>query len=360
MQMINQTFSSNTQDRHAGETASLPEEFRAALRDHALAPLWDFLKGALPHGRPAGVTRPHRWRYADVRPLLLEAGRLVPVAQAERRVIVLSDPGRGPNAMSATGTLYAGIQLLLPGETAPTHRHSPSAARVVIEGCGGFTVVNGQRCEMERGDIILTPGGQWHDHGHDGEGPVTWLDVLDLPVFTAAESAYAEGGHDGCNAEDPLMTLTSELLRQGLRPPQAWRRENRYPMLRYPWQTARAALERLAAATGQACAELAYVNPETGQDCLPILGFTAMMIGPDQHWQAVPTSASTVFHVVEGSGESRVDDHVFDWSAGDTFSATTFARVSHGATPGQRAFLIRVDDAPLQKKLGFFQERQLA
>ncbi|EHP41088.1 gentisate 1,2-dioxygenase [Cupriavidus basilensis OR16] len=338
----------------------LPAEFRAVLRERALAPLWDFLKGVLPHGRPAGVTRPHRWRYADVRPLLLDAGRLVPVEKAERRVLVLSDPGRGADAMSATGTLYAGIQLLLPGETAPTHRHSPSAARIVIEGRGGFTVVNGHRCEMEAGDVILTPGGQWHDHGHDGTEPVTWLDVLDLPVFTAAESAYAEAGIPGCNDEDPLMTLTSDFQRQGFRPAVACRRANPYPMLRYPWRAARAALLRLADVAGQdEGAALEYVNPETGDSCLPMLGFTAMMLAPGQAWQAPLNSASAVFHVIEGNGESQVDDHTFDWMAGDTFSATTFARISHRCAEGGRpAFLIRVDDTPLQRKLGFYQERQ--
>lgn len=344
---------------HDAEANPLSTEFRSALRARALAPLWDFLKGALPHGRPAGVTQPHRWRYADVRPLLLDAGRLVPVEKAERRVLVLSDPGRGADAMSATGTIYAGIQLLLPGETAPTHRHSPSAARIVIEGRGGFTVVNGERCDMEAGDVILTPGGQWHDHGHDGTEPVTWLDVLDLPVFTAAESAYAEKGYAGCNGKDPLVALTTDFLRQGFRPAAAYRRPNPYPMLRYAWREAKAALLRLARAAGDGWGvSLEYVNPETGDSCLPMLGFTALMLVPGQTWVAPRNSASAVFHVIEGSGETEVDGHIFDWAAGDTFSATTFARIGHRCAPGERpAFLIRVDDAPLQRKLGFYQER---
>src|SRR5690242_13836720 len=152
----------------------LDDSFRAALRAHALSPLWEQLGAAIPNGRPAARTIPHCWRYAELRPLLLEAGRTVPVQTAERRVLVLGDPGRGETVLQATGTVYAGIQLLLPGERAPTHRHTPSAARVVIEGRGGTTTVGGRRCPMERGDLILTPSGEWHDHEHAGDTPVTW------------------------------------------------------------------------------------------------------------------------------------------------------------------------------------------
>src|SRR5262245_21985177 len=115
------------------EQIPLDEAFRANIRAHALAPLWELLRAAIPVGRPAARTSAHCWRYAAIRPLLLEAASKVPVEKAERRVLVLSDPGRGSDALQATGTLYAGIQILLPGEQAPTHRHTPSAARILIE-----------------------------------------------------------------------------------------------------------------------------------------------------------------------------------------------------------------------------------
>lgn len=341
---------------------TLPVPYRASLREHALAPLWDFLKAALPHGRPPAPTRPHCWRYSEVRPLLLEAGRLVPVEKAERRVLVLSDPGRGPDAMQATGTIYAGIQLILPGETAPTHRHTPSAARIVIEGDGGYTVVNGHKCAMERGDVILTPSGQWHDHGHEGTQPVTWLDVLDLPLFTAAEASYAEPGGPGSNTEDALVSLGSELRRLGLAPAAKHRRRNEYPILRFPWRATRDALLRLRGALepGEAV-ELDYINPETGESCLPIMGFTAMLLPPGRARLSPLRSSSALFHVVEGTGRSRVDGASFAWEPGDTFSAASFARIEHEAAKGDKpAFLIRIDDEPMQRKLGFFAERPAA
>lgn len=71
----------------------------------------------------------------------------------------------------------------MPHETAPAHRHTAFAMRFVIEGSGGFTAVHGRRVPMQRGDVILTPTWNWHDHGNGGAQPMIWLDGLDLPNF---------------------------------------------------------------------------------------------------------------------------------------------------------------------------------
>jgi gentisate 1,2-dioxygenase len=55
--------------------------------------------------------------------------------------------------------------------------------RYIIEGQGGFTAVHGKRIQMQKGDVILTPTWNYHDHGKDGSGPMIWLDGLDLPNF---------------------------------------------------------------------------------------------------------------------------------------------------------------------------------
>ncbi len=120
------------------------------------------MRNVLPHGRPQPQTRAGYWKYQAIRPLLIRAGELTPVEKAERRVLVLSDPGgRGAGgAMQATASIYLGLQLLLPGETAPAHVHTPSAVRIVVEGKGGYTVVDGEKLPMEEGDLVLTPGGR--------------------------------------------------------------------------------------------------------------------------------------------------------------------------------------------------------
>jgi gentisate 1,2-dioxygenase len=341
-----------------GTLEELPQDYRDAMGRAGVAPLWPQMRNALPHNAPVPVTRSHLWRYADVRPLVLRAGDLTPVEKAERRVLFLADPGRGAGAMQATSTIYVGLQLLLPGETAPAHKHTPSAARIVVEGEGAYTVVDGEKLPMKAGDLILTPGGCWHDHGHSGTEPVIWLDALDLPLFVYLEGSYA--------IEAPLQTPRnrpdpSEVEYQvaGLVPP---RRRDRvvpsaYPMMRYQWARTEAALRRLAEHYGDEAVELDYVNPETGQGCLPTLGFTAMMLRPGEAARPPLRSASAVFHVVSGQGVSTVNGQRHEWKAKDTFSAPVFAEIEHRAAGAAPAFLVRIHDAPLQEKLGYYEER---
>lgn len=343
-----------------GTLEELPSGYRAQLTASHLAPLWPLMREVLPHGRPLAATRAHLWPFARVRPLLLRAGELTPVEKAERRVLVLCDPGRGAGAMQATSTIYLGMQLLLPGEIAPAHRHTPSAARIVVEGEGAYTVVAGEKCRMQSGDVVLTPGGLWHEHAHEGTRPVIWLDALDLPLFVYLEGSYAEAGA----ATSPATRVESamaEYSEAGLVPSRSSTRgAGSYPMLRYPWERTARALAALEAvsAPGQPL-ELDYVNPETGASCLPTLGFTAMHLRPGETQLAPLRSSSAAFHVVHGQGRSWVDGHEFVWGTSDTFSAPPFARIEHRAE-GVPAALIQIHDRPLQERLGFYEERQLA
>jgi gentisate 1,2-dioxygenase len=339
-----------------GTLEELPEAYREAMTRAGVAPLWPQMRVALPHDAPRPVTRSHLWRYPDVRPLVLEAGRLTPVEKAERRVLYLVDPGRGAGAMQATSTIYAGLQLLLPGETAPAHKHTPSAARILVEGEGAYTVVDGEKLPMHPGDLVLTPGGTWHDHGHDGNEPVIWLDALDLPLFVYLEGSYAVEAplQKPRNRPDPSEV---EYRSAGLLPP---RRRDRpapaYPMMRYPWTRTQAALRQLAA-HAEGAVELDYVNPETGEACLPTMGFTAMMLEAGRTERPPLRSASAVFHVVAGEGQSMVDGARHAWGPKDTFSAPPFAAIEHAARGNGPAFLVRIHDQPLQERLGYYEER---
>lgn len=338
-----------------GTLDELPEEYRAAMTAAGVAPLWPMMRNVLPHGAPAPVSRPGYWAFEQLRPLLLRAGELTPVEKAERRVLVLSDPGRGVGAMQATSTIYLGMQLLLPGESAPAHRHTPSAVRVIVEGQGGYTVVDGERLPMEQGDLVLTPGGEWHDHGHDGAEPVIWLDVLDLPLFVYLEGSYAIEGELQAQRNRPDASAV-EYLSAGLAPSRRpGEGPRRYPMMRYPWEGTEAALRQMAAYGGDEVAELDYINPETGGDILPALGFTAMMLKGGQVHAPPLRSSSCAFHVVKGRGRTSVNGEVFDWGPKDTFTAPVFAEVTHEAT--EESFLIRTHDRPLQDKLGYYEER---
>lgn len=337
-----------------GTLEELPEEYRNDMAAAGVAPLWPMMRNVLPHDAPRPVTRPGHWSYKALRPLLLKAGELTPVEKAERRVLVLSDPGRGTGAMQATSSIYLGMQLLLPGETAPAHVHTPSAVRIVVEGTGGFTVVDGERLPMEEGDLVLTPGGEWHDHGHDGDDPVVWLDALDLPLFVYLEGSYAVEGPLQAQRNRPDASQV-EYLSSGLAPSRSAGQARRYPMMRYPWTRTEAALREMAAFASDGLAELDYVNPETGADVLPTMGFTAMFLAKGQVAEPPLRSSSAAFHVVKGQGRTTVGDQVIDWTAKDTFTAPVFAPIRHEAT--EDAFVVRVHDRPLQEKLGYYEER---
>lgn len=340
-----------------GTLEELPQSYRDDMRKVAVQPLWPQMRNVLPHGQPNPVTRPHNWKFRDVRPLLLKAGELTPVEKAERRVLILSDPGRGETAMQATATIYVGLQLLLPGERAPSHRHTPSAARIMVEGEGAYTVVDGERLPMHEGDLVLTPGGAWHDHGHDGTEPVIWLDALDLPVFVQLEGSYAEEG-DFLTQRNRPDASQLEYAAAGLLPT---KRKDATPevepkMMRYPWSRSEEALRALAehSDAGEAV-ELDYVNPETGESCLKVLGFTATMLRPGAVIRPRKRSSSAVFHVIKGSGRTTINGETVEWSKKDTFSAPVFAEIDHEVD--EEAFLIRVHDAPMQEKLGYYEER---
>ncbi len=338
-----------------GTLADLPGDYLDDLRRAGVAPLWPMMRNVLPHGAPRPITRPGYWSYPALRPLLLRAGELTPVEKAERRVLVLSDPGRGVGAMQATASIYLGLQLLLPGETAPAHRHTPAAARIVVEGTGGYTVVEGEKLPMLDGDLVLTPGGEWHDHGHEGTEPVVWLDALDLPLFVYLEGSYAEEG--------PLQAQRNradasavEYAAAGLVPSRRHPvRAPRFPMMRFPWERTEAALRQIAALGESWVAEVDFVNPETGQDVLPTMGFTAMMLAMGQTEAPPLRSTSAAFHVVKGSGRTEIDGQVIQWGPKDTFTAPVFAALTHHAD--EETFLIRIHDRPLQERLGYYEER---
>jgi gentisate 1,2-dioxygenase len=339
-----------------GTLEELPQIFRDQLEAAGVSPLWPMMRSVLPHDVPQVATKPGHWRYKDIRPLLLRASALTPVDKAERRVLVLNGPGRGKGAMLVTSSIYVGLQLLLPGEKAPSHRHTPNAARIVIEGEGAYTIVNGEKCQMSAGDLILTPGGHSHEHGHDGTDPVIWLDALDLPLFVYLEGSYSVEGEPQSPHHRPDSSQV-EFLCPGLIPTRKFGEcRNPHPMLRYRWKNVRSALIELARYRTEH-PELSYINPETGEPCLPTLGFTAVMLNPGVPLRAPIRSASAVFHVIEGQGRSVVNGQEVTWSTQDTFSAPVFATVDHETLGREPSFLIRIDDAPLQRKLGFYEER---
>ena len=340
-----------------GRLEDLPQDYRDELSAHNLVPLWPSLRAVLPPHVPARKTQPTHWPYAKLRELLLKAGELTPIEKAERRVLVLANPGHGLEKMQASAAMYLGMQLLLPGELAPAHKHTPNAIRMVVEGEGAWTLVNGEKCPMSRGDLILTPTGLWHEHGHDGDKPVIWLDVLDLPVVYYIEASYHE--------EVPSQSVVpgqgaKAYARGGVVPTTVFQRSDKaYPMLRYPWADAKAALLSLGEDQPELEAvQVTYVNPETGKDPENILGFYALMLRPGQTLRLPARSPAQVLHQIEGSADVQIEGSAFTLAEADTCAVpgyTACTLTNRSAT--EPAFIFVADESPLHRKLGVYENR---
>ncbi len=342
-----------------GRLEDLPAAYREELTRNHLVPLWPSIRTLLPPGVPTRSTRPVHWSYLQLRPLLVQAGELTPIEKAERRVLVLANPGHGLENMKVSPAIYLGMQLLLPGEWAPAHRHTPSAVRMVVEGEGAWTTVEGERCPMQRGDLILTPSGLWHEHGHDGQRPVVWLDVLDLPIIYYAETSYViEGERQEFRPGNGEQGYT----RGGLLPSPGFQRNNRaFPMLRYPWAEARFALQALATDRPTLDAvQLTYVNPETGRDALQNLGFHALMLRPGQSLRLPIRSPACVFHLIEGAVEAIIGGASFTLAEADTCCAPGYTEIRlRNLLQDRPGFLFLADEGPLHCKLGVYEDRGL-
>lgn len=338
-----------------GTLGELPAEYLEALHGANLVPLWPSLRTLLPPLSPSSTTQPAHWRWSAIRPLLLRAGALTPIEKAERRVLVLANPGRGLANLQASAVIYLGMQLVLPGEVAPNHRHTPNAARIVVEGRGATTLVGGQACPMAPGDLVLTPTGLWHEHRHEGDGPFIWLDVLDLPLMVYLEMSYVLPG-----PAQPRQPSTAAYASGGIVPTRQGERSGaRFPLLRYEWVRTRSALEAIAASAGRdGAVEVAYVNPETGADALATIGFSALWLRPGEARALPRISAARVFHVVEGAGEAQVQAQHLRFERADTFCAPGFAdtRIVNASSRAPLA-LICADESPVHRKLGVFETR---
>ena len=332
-----------------------------ALQKENLRPLWLAPVSSVTKqapGQPLRRAVPTIWRYQGMRQRLLEMGATVPVEEAERRVFMLVNPGhRSPEGVSADSSIFLGLQLALPGEATSSHRHSAGACRFIIEGEGASTVVNGERLRMAPGDLILTPPHHWHEHVHEGTAPVIWLDVLDIPVSSAVDAIYFEPGQrtrpDRTAEEKRIYSLAGIVPYRG--PAVA---PQRYPLMHYRWSEIRAALTDLGAQTERTQpVHMMYVNPETGATVVEPYCFSVRMLRPGEEVSPKLTSASAIFHVIEGVGESSIADMAMSWERGDVIAAPSQTEARHrNRSTTTPAFLLQVDNAPLQHKLGWYRE----
>lgn len=325
------------------------------ISKHDMTPLWEKLKDLVPR-EPVTKVVPAMWRFDQLKGLVMEAGELITAKEAERRVLVLENPGlRGLSRI--TQTLYAGLQLILPGEVAPAHRHTASAIRFIIDGEGAYTAVEGEKTVMSPGDFVLTPNWAPHDHGNTSKVPMVWLDVLDLPTINFFESAFSEhletetqatGRQDG----DSLVFFGSGVLPDG-----APIHLKRSPVINYTYRHTRPILERLKKAGDidkRHGARVRYCNPINGGWALPTMGAHLSLLPANFKGEDYRSTDGTIFVCVEGGGATKIENETFEWGPRDIFVVPPWKRHAH--TAAKESVLFSISDRPAQEALGIWRE----
>ena len=305
--------------------------------------------------RPPEI-KPFLWRWSEVEPLVLKSGSIVaPGADVQRRTMRLTTPGL---ARGSTQTLHTAIQLLLPGETAPAHRHTPTAIRWILKGKGAYTTVNGDKCWMEPGDLVLTPSWTWHDHSNEGNEPMIWMDGLDIPLVRYLKANFYEQFPEDVQPIEGTGTSVRKYAAGALRP--TWE-DPQVPyssLWHYKWDRTYDALSGMAEMPCDPHDDVAmeYRDPVTGGPVLRTMACWVQMIRPGVHTKAHRHTSSKVYQVFQGSGHSVIDGQRFDWSEGDFFVLPSWAWHEHACEGDQEAILFSIQDIPVMKALSLYRE----
>ena len=343
-------------------TADTPalKQLYADFESSSLSPLWTQRDDLMPF-TPSPKALPHVWQWRTLYDLARRSGDLVPVGRGgERRAIGLANPGL-PGTAYATPTLWCAIQYLGGHETAPEHRHSQNAFRFVVEGEGVWTVVNGDPVAMRRGDLLLTPGWNYHGHHNDTDQPMAWIDGLDVPFSYYTDVGFFEFGSERVTDEASPPISRSERLwaHPGLRPLSGLDDQTSSPLAAYRWEfTDRALTEQLRledeghpATVEQGHAAIRYVNPTTGGDVMPTIRCEFHRLRAGAETSVRHEVGSAVWQVFEGDGTVVLGDTEHRVTTGDLFAVPSWVPWSLHAN--SQFDLFRFTDGPIIDRLHF-------
>lgn len=350
---MNQPTDSNLMSNSAGAMDAYRRELSAA----GLQPLWDIMRKLAPIAPNSGGDPAH-WRWDQLRGLVMRAGELITAEEADRRVIVLENPAFAGEG-KATSSLYAGVQLILPGETAPSHRHTAAALRLIMHGSGAYTAVGGERAVMRPGDFIVTPSLSFHDHGNDGDEPVIWLDGLDVFVVNLLNAGFFAEFPEARQAVDrpdgdALARYGSGLLPHGFEPGQS-----SGGMFAWPYERTREALYALSRTGAWDPAlglRMTFIDPSTGRSPMKTLTAAMQLFPEGFSSEAYRTTSGAVMSVVEGSGRVRVGGRIFDVGPKDVFVAPSWTWIQ--VDPAEDLVMFGFSDEVLQRHLGYWREER--
>ena len=332
------------------------QELNDLLRPRWLSGLWNLDHAERPSD-PKTRVKPHLWKWHDIYDSLLEAREKISLAggSVERRVIRLVNPGMAENEMTSH-TMLLSFQLIQPGEVAPAHRHTMAAIRFILQGKGAYTNVDGQKMVMEDGDLILTPQWSWHEHAHDGDEPMIWIDGLDVPFVQSLQAISFQPYKGG---RLPVNEGIDPQAYYGMTRPVGTNGQESMPLLHYRWRDTYPSLQRLARGNDSAYdgVALEYINPATGGSTLPTLSCWIQMLRPGDRTKSHRHNSTSIYHAFRGSGTTMINGQPFHWEKGDTFIVPLWSWHEHANDSStEETILFSMHDVPVLKAFGLYRE----
>jgi gentisate 1,2-dioxygenase len=337
-------------------TTTKSDEFHERIHANHMYGLWELASQMTPHPQPKAI--PYMWSSDLIRSVVEQSGTAVPVGE-ERRAMQLFNPGL-EGRWASTNTLISAIQVLLPGEVARAHRHTPTAIRFIMEGNGAYTKVDGERVYMSPGDLVLTPSWSWHDHGNESDETVVWLDGLDIPLIQSLDAMFFQM-YEQRQVPDTRAPNASNRLHghASLNPTWVKERKAHSPLLLYPWANTIEALVALRDSEGSPHDGIAveYTNPQTGGSVLPTMGCWIQLIRPGERLQAHRHTGSAVYYVAQGRGRTIIDGQAFEWGKGSVIALPSWALHEHAnLSDSEDAVLFSIQDRPVLSAMGLYYE----
>ena len=330
------------------------DAFLKDIKNNDLAPLWEMYENIV-------VNEPNRaepsviWKWDEMLPLIEKSAELVQGENADHRVLMLKNPHLD-GKVATTTNIIAAFQCVIPGEKTSPHRHTPAATRVILEGTGGGTFVDGKRCDMYDGDLIITPNWTWHCHENDTEERAIWLDVLDVPLVGSLDAVFGDMKMGPENSfPENTSTLSDDIYAKGgLAPANNLADVRHSPRLRYAWQDVLAALEATPEAE-DGTRIVNYTNPIDGSALLPTHDSRLVALSKNAPTTKARSTANAVCVVLEGEGESQISEVTHSWGPKDIFTLPHWSWTTHKTTT-DRALMIIISDQQVMEKLNLYRE----
>jgi gentisate 1,2-dioxygenase len=307
------------------------EDLYGKLGQIGIAPGWNKKVASL-WPEPKKNFKPAHWKYEQARGALDAAGRLINTELAERRNLILYNPASDAS-YGTVRTMVSAYQMIMPGEWARSHRHTPNALRLILDSDAGvYTEVDGVKIAMEPGDVLLTPNWSAHGHGNDSRSNAYWLDFLDVPLVQLLEPMFFEpneedGQENGDAANGAPPTKDSPFV---------------FPLSE--------TLKRLDAAAQTPTGRFGTAV-ELGNPAMDTIGLHMMRLSPRVKTAPYRTTANNIYAAVKGTGVTTIDGERFEWRRGDVIAAPAWLPHFHEATDD--ALMLRVTDEPVMQRLGF-------